>query len=270
VTKKRAKRTTANSRTRQPNPPESKQPVHSHQEPSHVAAPIGAPRIAALDVLRGLAILLMIVDHAAYYLWNVPIAPTSLRIVTRLSMPLFCGLMGYFLAYQANINWKRFYQLCLATVLVNLAFYTVHQKVEILASLLVCYVLYLCVGNWLALAAAAVFLTPFDPTQAWFDYPLPLVAACVAQGIIVRCAPWNLALVTAGLITLGASIVQPPSQYVLFYVVPATLSILWGSRRAAGTQPQPPAIAGLGFVGRHPLAIYLSQYFVLLAVSADH
>jgi len=255
VTKKRAKRATANLRTRE---------VHGN------TAATGASRIAALDVLRGVAILLMIVDHAAYYLWNVPIAPTTLRIVTRLSMPLFCGLMGYFLAYQAKISWKRFYQLCLATVMVNLAFYTVHQTVEILASLLVCYVLYLCVGNWLAWAVVAVFISPLDPTQAWFDYPVPLVAACVAQGIIVRCAPWSLALVTAGLITLGASVVQPPSQYVLFYVVPATLLILWGSRRAAGTQPQSPVMAGLGFVGRHPLVIYVAHYFVLLSVSADH
>ncbi len=226
---------------------------------------VGGTRIASLDALRGLAIVLMIVDHCAFYLWDIPIAPTTLRIVTRLSMPLFCGLMGYFLAGQTKINWKRFYQLCLATVLVNLAFFSVHHKLEILASLLICYGMFICLRNWLSLAVVAVFLTPLDPSVAWFDYPLPIVLSCVAQGIILRRHDLRIAVATGALVTLGALVVSPPSVYVLFYVIPVSLLIAGAARRS---QPDWSLLRleWLCTLGRYPLSIYVVQYWVVLAI----
>lgn len=225
-----------------------------------------SPRQPALDALRGLAILLMIVDHAAYYLWDVPLAPHTLRIVTRLSMPLFCGLMGYFLAGRTNINWDRFYQLCLAVITINLAFFSIHHKLEILASLLIVYVLFMVCRNWLAFAVVAVYLAPWDPTLAWFDYPLPIVIACVAQGMMLRRFGSIAALASGLLITLAALVVPAPSVYVLFYVIPATGLIAWAAARPDLAQARQP-LAWLSFLGRYPLTSYLVQYFILFALA---
>ena len=260
------------------------------------------PRIAPLDGLRGLAIVLMIVDHAAYYLWEIPIAPTSLRIATRLSMPLFCVLMGYLLADRRmadpnTIYWRRFYQLCGATALATLIFYTAHQKLEILASLLICYSLFIAVGNALAVGLLAAFATSYDPTLSWFDYPVPLVLSCVAQGIILRRYQWHWALASGIVLTAATLVVPAPSQYVLWYVLPATLLIArgagqWGTTparepadssrwpRTAGTSHNPrdlahpqldsrwqhPAVAWLVWIGRYPLTVYLVQYLVIFAL----
>lgn len=278
-----------------------------HREQRQIAAQGRAarPRIAPLDGLRGLAIVLMIVDHAAYYLWQIPIAPTSLRMATRLSMPLFCILMGYLLADRriANptaIHWKRFYQLCGATALATVIFYTAHQKFEILASLLICYSLFIVAGNALAVGLLAVFATPYDPTSVWFDYPVPLVLGCVAQGIILRHYHWQWAMASGAVLTAATLVVPAPSQYVLWYVLPATMMIAWGagqwnttsarepahsSRASRGlrptgntnnhrdrSSPQPvsawhhPAVAWLVGIGRYPLTVYLIQYLVIFAL----
>ncbi len=55
-------------------------------------------RLRGLDAVRGLAIVLMIVDHVAGILFDLPIEVDNVRMLTRLSMPLFSVLMGYFLA----------------------------------------------------------------------------------------------------------------------------------------------------------------------------
>lgn len=242
---------------------------------------VKSPRQPALDALRGLAILLMIVDHAAYYLWDVPLAPHTIRIVTRLSMPLFCGLMGYFLAGRANINWDRFYQLCLAVITINLAFFSVHHKLEILASLLIAYILFICCRNWLTFAVLAVYLAPWDPTLAWFDYPLPIVIACVAQGMMLRRFGVIAALASGLLITLAAFVVPAPSVYVLFYVIPATWLIACAADHPQLPLTSPPLkwlrlnllgrnmlrLHWLAVLGRYPLTTYLAQYYILFALT---
>ncbi|MFK7737661.1 MAG: TraX family protein [Pirellulaceae bacterium] len=63
-------------------------------------------RYLSLDVLRGLAILLMVLDHVCWLFGDSRIAPDSLRIITRLSMPLFCVLTGY-LALASTFKQSR-------------------------------------------------------------------------------------------------------------------------------------------------------------------
>ncbi|MCA9133127.1 MAG: hypothetical protein KDA45_08225 [Planctomycetales bacterium] len=218
------------------------------------------PRNACLDSLRGLAIVLMIIDHSADILFHVSIDPSTIRMATRLSMPLFCGLMGYFLVSQEKVNWHRFYQLCLATLAINLVFFTIYGRLEILASLLVCYTLFLAAGRLLALAVVAVWFFQLDGSAQLFDYPLSVVLSCVAQGMVLRLHGWRVALLSGGAITLAALWVAPPSVYVLFFVLPATLAIAW-----AAAHPQV-TVSGLERIGHYPLTVYLIQYYVLLAL----
>lgn len=227
--------------------------------------PVRKPRNAALDVLRGVAILLMVVDHVAYFNFNVPIELTSLRIVTRCSMPLFCSLMGYFLVSKDRVNWIRFYQLLFAAAAVNVAFFTLYNKLEILASLLVCYVLYLGFRSWLCFAFVAVYFSQLDPSVLWFDYPLPIVLSCVAQGMILRKYGGRVALVTGCLITVGMLFVPPPATYVLIYVVPASLLIAWAAKYPE-MNPARWHLQPLQFAGRYPLTVYLAQYFIILSI----
>ena len=230
-------------------------------------------RNAALDALRGLAIVLMIIDHVAYYFFDIAIEPTNIRMLTRLSMPLFCGLMGYFLAGRAEVHWRRFYQLCLAACLVNVAFFTVHHKFEILASLLVAYALFIALRGNLVWGVAAVALTPWDITAAWFDYPLPVVIACVAQGMILGRWGWQAGLLSGCGLMLGWSVVAYPTAYILLYVLPSSLLIAAAAAIGGKEMARPAArwlnwLSWLSWLGRYPLSVYVTQYYLIFALAS--
>ena len=61
---------------------------------SATAFEAASSRNYCLDSLRGLAIVLMIVDHVAGILYGQNIGESWIRFATRLSMPLFCVLTG--------------------------------------------------------------------------------------------------------------------------------------------------------------------------------
>ncbi len=227
---------------------------------------VGSPRNAMLDALRGLAILLMIVDHVAYFILDIPIAPTTIRILTRISMPLFCGLMGYFLVSKTKIHWNRFYQLLAATAVINVVFFAKVHKLEILASLSVCYAAFIVFRSWLCLAFVAVFFSGVDPLSAWFDYPLPIVLSCVAQGMILRKYGCKAALATGAVVTLGVLVATSLAGLALYTVLPATLLIAWAGK-CPNVDLSKFRIRWLGLVGRFPLTAYLLQYLVIFTIA---
>lgn len=213
-----------------------------------------------MDTLRAIAILLMIVDHIAGIWFEVNIEPTSVRFLTRLSMPLFCLLMGYFLQSNERLHWKRFSQLAAATVAINIAFYSLYGKVEILASLLVCYCLYAGLRSSFVLLFVAAFFFPWDPSTEYFDFPLTLVATCIAQGVILKRYGLPVAVATSLLSLLAVMLVTPPGVYVIYFVLPATLLV-----GGAAARPQI-SVPWLTQLGRYPLTVYLTQYFIILAI----
>lgn len=219
-------------------------------------------RNRCLDTLRGFAIVLMVIDHAADLWWNVAIAPDTIRIVTRLSMPLFCGLMGYFLIVREHIAWNRLLQLGIATLVVNMAFFTVYRRLDILASLLVCYGIFIVFRKGLLVGLIAPFFFYWDESGRVFDFPISVVWCCVAQGAVVRLGGWRWGIATALLVTAGAWFVPPPTQYVLLFVLPATGLIAWGAGQAER------GVKWLEFLGRFPLTSYITQYYVLLVIAA--
>ncbi|WP_153557922.1 acyltransferase family protein [Roseimaritima sediminicola] len=235
------------------------------KRPRHAADPSGGERIAALDALRGLAILLMVLDHVAGMLMDVRIEYTSVRFWTRLSMPLFCVLMGYFLDPGRPRSLHRFGQIALAAVAINVAYLWLYREVEILGSLLVAYTLFLMTGRAFVVFVAAAAFYPLDPSTPWFDYPLSIVLSFVAQGMILRhggglAATVSGCLLASGIAWIGMGEPGDVNHLLFYFILPATAAVHWAARSSAGKVPV------LDWLGRHPLSSYLVQYYVIFAV----
>ncbi len=246
--------------------------------------PEGA-RNAYLDGLRGLAIVLMVIDHTAGILVEVPINFGTIRFATRLSMPLFAILMGYFLTpgklavtrprtIEDNrsskghflIEWfatSRLMQILVAGVLTNLLYYYHYGVLDILAGLAVCYPLFLLLNDKFVYLLPIILLYPYDPLNPLFDYPLTIVISLVAQGMLLRQRGLGLASLSAvGLTLVGMAIISQPSFFVLLFTLPATVLIGLAARSKGFSHPW------LVFLGRHPLTVYVVQYYVLFAIAS--
>ncbi|QDS96321.1 Acyltransferase family protein [Roseimaritima multifibrata] len=235
-------------------------------------------RNRALDTLRGFAILLMVVDHVAGILMHVSIDYSTVRFWTRLSMPLFCVLMGYFLpaAFEDRsftgrvmtlLPRKRFIQLVLATIVINVAFYAWYQELEILASLTLAYVVAVVTGRYFVALVLALFFYSVDPTAAWLDYPLSVVVPFVAQGMILERYGTLAALVSgcllaSGVAWLGMGQSGGVSYMLCYFILPATGMVAWAAKRPKWH------VAGLETIGQYPLTCYLVQYYLIFAIAA--
>ena len=224
-------------------------------------AVVPAPRLYSLDAVRGFAILLMVVDHVALILFKANITPDSIRFYTRLAMPLFAILMGFFLAGTQKINHKRLIQLALATVTTNIAFFHEYNQVDILASLLVCYLVWSIIGKSFAIFCVAGFLYPFDSSSQWFDFSLTVAAALVAQGIVLRLFGSITAVLSALVITASATQVTNPTAYAILFTLPATIMIVIAAKQGELRVPL------LATLGRYPLSAYLIQYYLIFAIA---
>ncbi len=221
----------------------------------------------------------MVVDHAADMLWQVRIAPDTLRIATRLAMPLFCMLTGYLLYRSRLPRVGRLGQVVVASILANIVYWSLYQRLEILASILLAFVIYFAVRRWMPVCILLVLLARVDPSGALLDYPLLVVTSCIAAGSALRWASdckrsvavkdcgsmrfRNHALVVLAWFFLAASsaFVPRPTAYVLWFV-PVAGMLIWAaaSKRLVNVVP-------LEFLGRYPLTAYVLQYFVLWGLS---
>lgn len=213
----------------------------------------------------------MIVDHVAWLIFDQPIQLSSIRFATRLSMPLFCVITGYLLAGRQSVHWERVLQIAIAAGVVNLFYFTLYDQLEILASLLVCYLVYALTGNRFWIVLPVFLLFPQDPSAARFDFPLSVVATCVASGVLLRAYRWKVACVTTvtvAVISLACWL-QPSESlwnststvYVLWFL-PAAVGLVAIAERWPTLR-----LSWLEWIGLHPLSIYVTQYVVLLMLS---
>ena len=79
-------------------------PAARRETPSSRTVKPPRTRLHSLDALRGLAIVLMIVDHVCGILLSINIEFAGVRFWTRLSMPLFAVLMGYLFDTQRPVG----------------------------------------------------------------------------------------------------------------------------------------------------------------------
>lgn len=218
------------------------------------------PRNPALDTLRGIAIVLMVVDHAADMLFGQRIEPDNIRIVTRLSMPLFCVLMGYFLYGRKEIRWNRFWQICVAAVAANCIYLPLYGRLEILASLLVCTLLVGLLRQYSIFLLGLAFAVEIDPSGIVFDYPLGVCAAMLGLGMVVRKYPPQVGLLVSLLLPLASLRVATPTAYVMWFAPLAVGLVYLAAAKKA------PDLRGLRDVGRYPLTVYVLQYYGLLVI----
>lgn len=232
-------------------------------KPQNVGANPSLPkRNAALDTLRGVAILLMVIDHVAFFFFDQPIGLDTIRLPTRLSFGLFTILMGYFLPplLDRPFNPRRLAEISLAALLLNAWYYDRYQRIEILGSLVVCYAIFLLlrghfVWMWGAFFAcmAAEYL---GYSKTIFDFPLTVVLTFVSQGIIVRRLGWQWGVLASCCLLVGSFTISPPTAYVFLFAPIATALV------CAGIKFPNWRIPGLDLVGKYPLLFYCAQYLV--------
>lgn len=240
-------------------------------------------RNLSLDVIRGAAILMMIVDHASWLFADAVIEPWGIRFFTRLAMPLFCVLSGYLAVGKkpglgwAGMRWNRLGQLAFATVLVNLWYFDQFGQFEILAGLLIVHLIVGFVGQvafWLCLACV---LFPWDPSFRWFDFAITVIASSVGLGVLQRRFGdrWAIAVAVGLSVLLMADYtlsnrfrwISDPTVYVLLVQPLAVGAIAWGNHHPK-TESSNPCVNGLAWIGRYPLRIYVAQYYALLGLDA--
>jgi len=240
----------------------------------------GVNRNAAMDTIRGAAIVLMIVDHVAAVQFDTPIAIDSVRLVTRLALPLFATLFGFFLAnrlrslrlseerVELSSNGKgnsgglrRTIQVGLASVAANVLFVPEFEKLEVLVSLLACSLLFLLLKRYFVVLAGAVALFPYDPTLTLLDYPLTVTASLVAIGVLLQLHGFQSAIIAAiGVALVSLALVPTPPLLVLLFTIPAVCIV-----SLASVSPEM-SVGWLAWLGRYPLTVYVAQYYVIFGI----
>ncbi|TWT75004.1 TraX family protein [Allorhodopirellula solitaria] len=224
-----------------------------------------------MDTLRGLAILMMVIDHVFGLLLGQSISDSPVRVLMRLSMPLFCVLMGYFLPRAGRWRGRRFAEIAVAALLVNLVFYPAYGCVEILCSLLVAGVIGVACGRYFPILILAALFYPVDPSDGWpsggpMDFPLSIVLSFVALGNLhARYGGKAACLAAFGLTACyfpAASLTPGSVSPLLFlFVLPATVLLCWAERYRSVS------VAGLDWLGKNPLKSYVVQYYVIFGLS---
>ena len=246
--------------------PQSVAPVTTDKAAADKSPIEKLPRNRLLDSLRGLAIVLMVIDHAAGILFQQPLSEWNIRFATRLSMPLFCVLMGYFLKQTKPFRWQRVIEVAVACILVNVVFQPFYGKIEILGCLLIAYLLFQALGRYYYPFVLAILFYTIVPDGQWFDFPVTLTVSFVAIGVILRQFGIGPAAACAAAISCGAFAIrefQPSgvNHLLCYFVLPATLLVYAGTKRPNWSVP------GLDLIGRYPLTCYVVQYYMVFGIA---
>jgi hypothetical protein len=247
----------AKLRKRKPRPksPAQNRPNLASREPGNTADQ--PDRNACLDTLRGFAVVLMVLDHVAGMIFLEQLPWSPIRLATRLSMPLFCLLMGYFLNPARRRIGRRFWEICVAAILLNAVFWPLYQRIEILGSLLIAYLLFLLSGWLFPIFVLSIFLYGDDHLAKWLDYPPTIVVSFVAQGMISRRFGLLTSSVTGAILSavgLAIATYQPEgfNHLLCYFVLPATWLVHFGSRHSTFRIPG--------------LDCYVAQYYLLFLI----
>lgn len=239
-------------------------------------------RNVAMDTLRGLSIVMMVIDHACGLIGDWSILESPVRIAMRLSMPLFAVLMGYFVKSPSSKSAfslvdldsplkSRWLQIGLAAVLVNLVFYPEYHCLDILCSFSLVALIAWVTGRAFPWLVLVVLIFPIDPTDGWpqlgwMDFPLSIVLGFAALGNLQARYGHRVGLLVAAGMTafypLATSLTPgSASPLLLLFVFPAAALIALAEKFPDARLP------GLDMLGRNPLKAYVIQYYVIFAIA---
>lgn len=231
------------------------------------------PRLAAIDLARGAAVVAMIVYHFAWDLSNAGLIAVDVGVDPRwrwfahLIAATFLGLVGISLVLADQGGWRR------GAFLRRLGLIVAGALGVSVATWFVFPDAFVFFGILHAIAVASVVALPFLRLPAWAA--LLAAAACFAAPALVTGPAFNTPL----LWWLGLASAPPPSvDFVpVFPWVGVTLAGVAAARLAlaarplafwARPQPSGPLAQGLAFLGRWSLVIYLAHQPILFGLAS--
>lgn len=231
-------------------------------------------RSLGMDMFRGTAILLMIVDHVFGIWFDHSISHSPIRMLTRLSMPMFMVLAGYLLARsEGRIRPQRWMEIAFSAVAVNALVFPYFQRIDILGSFLVVLIMTHFLGKqaWVLTFGILIQGVMKDPSGAWFDYPISLIMTPVGIGFAYQRFGFRLGLLAALFPLLGLawisdhtslSLLAIPLAYLLLVQVQFLERSLTWLRSASQWAWSP--LTWIRVMGQYPLRIYVAQYQLIL------
>jgi len=221
-----------------------------------------AVRISSLDSLRGLAIFFMMIDHFFGIVLLSTIEPFNVRFFMRIAEPLFAILLGYLLVGRSMENLKkRFFEIAGAALFVNAFFFPILGKFEILASFIVCYLLFMILQEKFVFLLPLILLLPIDPSSLFFDFPISLVVSQIALGMLFRERKNIPVAISFFLFVL--SFIFAPSEYK-FIPLFTILAVLFVEFAQNNEKIRVPILEEMG---KRPLASYIIQYVIIVLIA---
>lgn len=211
-------------------------------------------RMESMDALRGLAIIIMFFDHVLFFGPNSSFDPFSPRFFTRIAEPIFAVLVGYFLIGREDKRlFSRLLEILAVAFFVNIFFYMLLGKLDILISLALSYLAYFALKDKIVLLIPAFVLFSIDPTRQLLDYPLSLVLSQVALGAAMR---KGLSPLLPLVMLLAPLFVPAPYSYAALFTAVAGFLVLLAQKFKDIKIP----IASQ--IGKKPLLYYMAQYIL--------
>jgi uncharacterized membrane protein len=213
-------------------------------------------RIASMDVVRGLAILLMFVDHILFLLGYSSFSMFEPRFFTRMAEPLFAVLFGYFLVGRTeNSLMGRFFEIMVVAILINILVYPFMGSLEILASFTLSFLAYALLRERIVFLMPLVLLFNLDPTTGILSYPIFLVLPQVALGVAMRkgITP-SISIIFA----LMSFFVVARFEFSFLFTALACAILLVAEKHRGFSVPI------IEHIGKRPLFFYVIQYIAAI------
>jgi len=232
--------------------------------PTNLLTPASQGRIGGLDFLRGVAIIIMFIDHLTIYTTFEQIAPFNVRFFTRLAAPLFAIIFGYFLARPKMDVLGRMLTLLPAVFIVNIFFWPVLSVLDILASFTLALVAYLAFSEYGVIAISLIFMLMggADPTMNFLDYPLFVFLPLVSIGLLLK-KDKNASLFALAAFLAAAALLNFPApyNYTAYFALPAYALVVVFEGRKNFKMPF------LNFVGARPVVSYVAQFVIAISLA---